>query len=282
MSSTETIPDSLREIFITEDDTFSDISYESLSTEEAPELRGQTMQIVGHEAVKLSSENPTTFHEKVAMYSANQTNSEGYDSESCYSELTDEQDADLSEDQFRYLQSNLTEGFTGKDAQACYESIKNLKKAYQLNAFKLGLSPEDAQKIDQRTSEYLAALENSDPSPELVRETYEKIISLNGHQAESFQLGLDHEKAANITLEQFNATLEQVNAGDKDKIISLPKSGESQELLDRRTFLSCYQMVTMVVPSPSPHQDLTSSQPDTNKRSGDPLINTISAKRNCP
>ena len=38
LSSTETITDSLREIFITEDDTFSDISYESLSTEEAPEL----------------------------------------------------------------------------------------------------------------------------------------------------------------------------------------------------------------------------------------------------
>jgi hypothetical protein len=62
------------------------------------------MQIVDHEAVKLSSKNATTFHERVAMYFANQTNSEGYDSESCYSELTDEQDADLLEDQFRYLQ----------------------------------------------------------------------------------------------------------------------------------------------------------------------------------
>ena len=272
LPSTETITDSLREIFITKSD-------KPLSAEEAPELRGQTMQIVGHEAVKLGSKNPTTFHERVAMYFANQTNSEGYVSE--LSDEEEESDSSVSEDQFRYLQSNLKEGFTEEDAQACYESIKNLEKAYQLNAFKLGLSPEDAQKIDQRTSEYLAALENRDPSPELVRETYEKIMSLNGHQAESFQLGLDHEKAANITLEQFNATLEQVNAEGKDKIISLPKLGESQESLDRRTFVSCFQMVTMV-PSSSPHQDLTSSQRDTNKRSGDPLINTKSAKRNCP
>jgi len=97
LSSTETIPDSSKEILIT-------ISNKPLSAEEAPELGGQITQIVDHEAMELSLKNATTFHERVAMYFANQTNSEGYDSESCYSELTDEQDADLSEDQFRYLQ----------------------------------------------------------------------------------------------------------------------------------------------------------------------------------
>ncbi len=97
LSSTETIPDSSKEIFIT-------TSNKPLSAEEAPELGGQITQIVDHEAMELSLKNATTFHERVAMYFANQTNSEGYDAESCYSELTDEQDADLSEDQFRYLQ----------------------------------------------------------------------------------------------------------------------------------------------------------------------------------
>jgi hypothetical protein len=323
LPSTKTITDSLREIFITK-------SNKPLSAEEAPELRGQTMQIVGHEAVKLSSENPTTFHEKVAMYSANQTNSEGY-----VSELSDEEEADLSvsEDQFRYLQSNLKEGFTGEDAQACYESIKNLEKAYQLNAFKLGLSSEDAQKItigqsdylatlpagvniperykeiadlvenyqtdalhlgfsiDQarninpRSSNYLVGLDNNHESKESIHAAYEKITNLSENQAKAFQLGLDHEKAANITSEQFDATLKQFNAKGKDQIMSLPKSGESQESLDRRTFVSCFQMVTMV-PSPSPHQDLALFQHDTKKRSGDPLINAKinakSAKRNRP
>jgi len=170
LSSTETITDSSKEILIT-------ISNKPLSAEEAPELRGQTMQIVDNEAVKLSSKNATTFHERVAMYSANPTNSEGYDSESCYSELTDEQDADLSEDQFRYLQSNLTEGFTGKDAQACFESIKNLTETHQLDALKIGLSPEDAQKITMGQSGYLVGLYNKGKTLKSIHAAYEEIIN---------------------------------------------------------------------------------------------------------
>ena len=262
LPSTETITDSLREIFITKSD-------KPLSAEEAPEIRGQTMQIVDHEAVKLGSKNPTTFHERVAMYSANQTNSEGY-----VLELSDGEE--VSEDQVQYFQSNLKKGFTGEDVRACHETIKNLKETYQLNALRLGFSNDQARNINPRASNYLVGLHNNHESKESIHATYEKITSLNGHQAESFQRGLDHKKAANITLEQFDATLKQFNAKGKDKIISLPKSGESQESLDCRTFVSCFQLVTRVqAPSIYPN----TSQRHTNKRSGDPLINTISAKR---
>lgn len=152
---------------------------------------------------------------------------------------------EISQNQAEYLLEICggVNGTTPEMAQIHYAQIEKLPYRYQITAFLLGFSPQQAQSISERNSDYLMEIfremqENqTDITAEEMQQILQELENLPDFQKRAFDAGLSYEAATNLTQEQFNEIVAMARSR-----VEMPVEGESLEEAQRQSFLNAYQI----------------------------------------
>ena len=162
--------------------------------------------------------------------------------------LTLEEASDISKDQSDYLlkiyravMESGEEELTPVDAVKFeYEQIKTLRNSYQINAFNVGVSLDQAQGISQNQSDYLLEICDEDTTAEVVQINYSQIKNLpSRHQITAFLLGLLPEQSQRISERASGYLMEIYNEAQEDQKEISPE--EMQKIFQRTENLEGYQ-----------------------------------------
>ncbi len=154
--------------------------------------------------------------------------------------LNAEQAQTISPDQTRYLRQTHNPETGAQGVQENYARIRNLPQMHQINGLNLGLSEEQALRIDPYESNYLSQTVRSSHtsfSPEKVQQIFQQIESLQPYQKTALRYGLAPLDAANLSEENFKEINDISN-----RYITLPRRGENNELITQRKFIGAYSI----------------------------------------
>lgn len=181
----------------------------------------------------------------IAEYERIKTLSKAYQIYAFNTGISLNQAQEISQNQAEYLLEICggVGGETPEMARINYAQVEKLPYRYQITAFLLGLSPEQAQSISKRNSDYLMEIFNEaqasqiEISAEEMQQILQEIEKLPTFQKRAFDSGLPYEVAANLTQSQFN----EISAMSRSRVED-PTEGESLEEAQRKSFLNAYQI----------------------------------------